>query len=105
MNAKFIQDRITTLRMKKGVSELRMSRDLGRSDGYIHHIASGKSLPSMTEFLNICDYLGITPEAFFNERTASPILFQKIVDELPGLPEDDLLMIISIINRIKKSTT
>ena len=103
MQSDFIRERITALRMEKGISELKMSRDLGRSDGYIHHIAAGKALPSMAEFLNICEYFDITPEAFFNERASSPILVQKIVDELPSLAEDDLLMLISLISKIKKA--
>ena len=70
MDAKDIQQRITNLRRQKGVSELKMSRDLGRSDGYIHHIAAGRPLLSMLEFLYICEYFGITPTLFFNADSA-----------------------------------
>ena len=54
MTAEFVRERITQLRMQKGVSEYKMSYDLGHSRGYINNISSGKSLPSMTEFFAIC---------------------------------------------------
>ena len=55
MDTKFIRDRITQLRIQKGVSEYKMSYDLGHSRSYIYNISSGKSLPPMAEFLEICD--------------------------------------------------
>ena len=64
MNNAFVCERITSLRMKKGVSKYKMSYDLGHSLGYINNISSGKSLPSVTELFAICDYFGITPAEF-----------------------------------------
>ena len=64
---KFIRERITKLRLNKNVSEYRMSLDLGHSDSYIRNITSGKALPSMSEFLYICEYFNITPKEFFDE--------------------------------------
>ena len=57
MDTQFVRDRITQLRLKKGVSEYQMSYDLGHSRSYVYNISSGKSLPPMEEFLQIC----ITP--------------------------------------------
>ena len=101
MDAKEIQQRITDLRLQKGVSELKMSRDLGHSDGYIHHIAAGRSLPSMQEFLYICEYFGITPSVFFDADSAHPILRQSIDRELDALSEADLQLLLQLIRRIK----
>ena len=61
MDEAFIRDRITELRLKKQVSEYKMSLDIGRSKGYIQSISSGRSLPSLSEFLYICEYLQISP--------------------------------------------
>lgn len=80
MHEDFIRKRITELRLKKGVSEYAMSLDLGHSDSYIRSITSGRALPSMREFLYICDYFGITPRQFFDEEIANPILVQKALD-------------------------
>lgn len=49
MDTSFVRERITQLRMAKGISEYQMSYDLGHSRGYINNITSGKSLPSLTE--------------------------------------------------------
>ena len=73
MNADFVRERITQLRLEKGVSEYQMSYDLGRSRGYIYNISSGKSLPPMKEFLQICDYFNITPAQFFEPQSLPPL--------------------------------
>ena len=67
MDSKFISERISILRTKKNVSEYRMSTDLGHSKSYIQSISSGRSMPSMSEFLYICEYLGVTPKEFFDD--------------------------------------
>ena len=68
---KFISDRVTELRLKRGVSESQMSLELNFSKGYIQSITSGRTLPSMEGFLNICDYFHITPQAFWETCEAS----------------------------------
>ena len=60
MDADFIRNRITQLRLQKGVSEYQMSYDLGHSRSYMYNISSGIALPPMLEFLQICEYFGIT---------------------------------------------
>ena len=61
----FVRNRITQLRLSKGLSEYQLSYSLGHSRGYIYNISSGKSLPSMSEFFAICDFFNITPAEFF----------------------------------------
>lgn len=51
--SRFIRTRITELRMKKDVSEHRMSLDLGKSGSYIRGITNGMALPSLKELFNI----------------------------------------------------
>lgn len=58
---KYIRARIEELRLKSNLSEYQLSLDLGRSAGYIQSISSGRTLPSMQAFLEICDYFDITP--------------------------------------------
>lgn len=104
MEIEFIRKRITELRLKKGVSEVKMSKDLGHSNSYITQITSGRSNPSIQELLYIIDYLGVSPKLFFTEEDIQePILIQQVNRDLKGLSEDDLLMIISVLSRIKKS--
>lgn len=57
MDKNFIGERISELRLKKNVSEYQMSLDLGKNKSYIQSLTSGRSLPTMQSFLDICDYL------------------------------------------------
>lgn len=101
MDAQYVRNRITELRMLKGVSEYRMSYDLGHSRSYINNITSGKALPSIPEFFAICDYFEITPVAFFDEENKNPELLQKVIEAVKRLDNPDLLLILSHINRLE----
>ena len=96
----FVRDRITTLRLKKGVSEYKMSYDLGHSRGYINNISSGKALPSMSEFFAICEYFDITPIEFFNKNLKDPQLYSRAARSLEKLNEEDLELTLTNINRL-----
>lgn len=102
MTAEFVRERITQLRLQKGVSEYKMSYDLGHSRGYINNISSGKSLPSMTEFFAICEYFGITPIEFFDVNVSNPTVMKELLEGLAQLDNNDLLMLLGITNRLLK---
>lgn len=99
----FVRNRITQLRVNKGISEYQLSYDLGHSRGYINNISSGKSLPSMSEFFSICDYFNVTPAEFFNTNCSNPELLSKAMEEIQSLDDEDMLLILTLIKRIKKS--
>ena len=98
----FVRERITKLRLQKDISEYQLSYDLGHSRGYINNISSGKSLPSLSEFFVICDYFGITPADFFDTEHDNPVLTSKIMEEIKELEDDDILLLLAIIKRMKK---
>ena len=98
----FVRERITQLRLKKGVSEYQMSYDLGHSRGYIYNISSGKSLPPMSEFFSICDYFNITPAEFFDDGKSNPALIQEAISDLSQLSDEDVLFVLNLVNRLKK---
>lgn len=100
MYSEFVRDRITKLRVQKGVSEYKMSYDLGHSRGYINNISSGKTLPSMAEFFAICEYFEITPTDFFDIGTNNPKLKNKVITAVSKLNEDDLELTLKNINRL-----
>lgn len=99
----FVRNRITQLRLNRGLSEYQLSYNLGHSRGYINNISSGKSLPSMSEFFSICEYFDITPVEFFDTEHSNPELLSKAMEEIQSLNDDDLLLILTFINRLKKS--
>ncbi|MBR3752543.1 MAG: helix-turn-helix transcriptional regulator [Ruminiclostridium sp.] len=102
MTAEFVRERITQLRIQKGVSEYRMSYDLGHSRGYINNISSGKTLPSMTEFFAICEYFNITPEDFFDTKKRNPKLTEEVIDVLAQLDDEDLQLMLANAKRLLK---
>ncbi|MCH5201317.1 MAG: helix-turn-helix transcriptional regulator [Oscillospiraceae bacterium] len=99
--ADYIRNRITQLRIAKDVSEYQMSLDLGHSKSYIQGISSGRALPSMNEFISICEYFEITPQEFFNDGTENPILIQKLIGAANNLSDSDIELLLEIIHRFK----
>ena len=100
MDFQFIRDRISVLRTKKNVSEYRMSTDLGHSKSYMQSISSGRSMPSLGEFLYICEYLGVTPREFFDEDIKEPQLVQKLYELTRNMSQEDLDVLINTAERL-----
>ena len=103
MNEDYIRERITQLRIQKNISEYKMSIDLGHSKSYIQSISSGRALPSMTEFLIICDYLGITPLEFFDTDNKNVLIINEINSLLKTMSNDDLDIVLSIAKRLNNN--
>lgn len=64
--------RLTQLRMERGVSARDMSLSLGQSESYINKIENRRTMPSMTGFFYICEFFGLTPQEFFDTGVTSP---------------------------------
>ena len=96
MDFQFIRDRISVLRTKKNVSEYRMSTDLGHSKSYMQSISSGRAMPSLGEFLYICEYLGVTPKEFFDDSINEPQLVQNLYALARNMSEDNLKLLINL---------
>ncbi len=104
MDEQFIRTRITQLRMEKGISEYQMSLELGQNKGYIQAISSGRSLPSLQQFLKICSYFDLTPKEFFDTEANCPQLMRQTINELRFLNEDDLKLLKAIVERLRTPT-
>jgi len=85
-----LRERITQLRLKKDVSERRMSLDLGKTDSYIRSITSGKALPSLTELFNIIEYFGMTPFEFFAGMQSGEDAHAALHSKIAELDETDV---------------
>lgn len=96
----FIRERITELRIKKGVSEYKMSRDLGHNNSYIANIMSKKTLPSMSEFLYICEYFNTSPQYFFDTGIEEPSLLSTLNLKMRELTPKEIQAILTIIECI-----
>lgn len=81
-------ERLTDLRIQKGVSARDMSLSMGQTSSYINNIENKSNLPSMKTFFCICEYLEITPLDFFNYDDESPLISNKIIQEIRLLDTD-----------------
>ena len=104
MEMEFIRNRITELRLKKGVSEYQLSYDLGHSKNYIHNIVTGYSQPSVKELLYLIDTLGITPRLFFDKEAEyrNPILVQEIINGIKSMNDQDLEAVLLMVRRLNE---
>ena len=102
MDANFIRERIAKLRTEKCISEYKMSLDLGHSKGYMQSISSGNSLPSLSEFLYICEYLQVTPQEFFDDKQSFPQETHRLLKAVEGLSETNLNILTEIAERLQR---
>jgi transcriptional regulator with XRE-family HTH domain len=84
----FFMNRVAELRKQKGVSARDMSLSVGQNVNYVNHIERGKMFPSMTGFFALCDYLGVTPQDFFDADTERPAKLNALTENLKKLDED-----------------
>ena len=103
MTTDFVKDRLTELRMKKDVSEHRMSLDLGKSKGYIHRISSGKCLPSLKELFAICDYLGVSVKDFFDIGNIEAGEITRLLNTARRLGANDLNLLNQLADRLDQA--
>ena len=99
MDENYIRTRISELRTQKGISEYKMSLDLGHSKSYIQSISSGKSLPSLSEFLYICEYLGVTPKEFFDTTPSDSFLVSELYTLSQKMQLKDLEALVTVARR------
>lgn len=97
-----LRDRITELRMQRGVAEYRMSLELGKSGSYIRNITSGTAMPSVRELFSIIEYLGITPAEFFAPFAEEESEYEKTVERIRSVRGENLAKVAQMIEWIDK---
>ena len=95
-------ERLTQLREDKQVSAREMSLALGQNCRYINRIENKKAFPSMQCFFYICEYLQITPQEFFDDKSQSPHTLNELMDSLKSLSPKQLDLINNIVNEFQK---
>ena len=96
----FVPERLAKLRALKGVSARDMSLSLGQANNYINNIENKKSLPAMQSFFYICEYLGVTPQEFFDEGNACPQTLQECMTEAKKLDSKSMEYILGIMKEL-----
>ena len=102
MDIQFVRDRIAFLRTEKGISARELSLRLGQSTGYISQIETGKSNPSVEMLIYICEELGISMSAFFDDTQAYPIMVEELVKQAKGLNKNALESVLCVMRNLHK---
>ncbi len=90
--------RLARLRESKGISARQMSLEIGQNKNYINSIEIGNNYPTMSNFFDICQYLKITPQTFFQTKqnpTMEQSEFLQIAYSLPPRKFHHLFLIAS----------
>lgn len=98
----FLRSRISELIAQKGLSEHRLSLELGKSGSYIRAITNGLTLPSVKELFNIITYFEISPAEFFEGLDDTQSLRSQLREKLRGLDDDSLQKVDLFIGWIEK---
>lgn len=94
--------RIMELRTVKGVSAREMSLSLGQAVGYINNIENSNNLPSMAMFFEICEYLEVSPQEFFDysdSKIQRRSLLLRFFDTLPAEEQNALVLLAKLLQR------
>ena len=94
---RWFSDRLTKLRMERGISAREMSMSLGQSESYINKIENRRTMPSLRGFFSICEYLEIEPGDFFDVQLLAPDRAKKLHALLASLTPEQTQHIIQII--------
>jgi transcriptional regulator with XRE-family HTH domain len=63
----FVIDKIKSIRMKKGISQMELSLRSNLSQSFIANIEKGKKQPSVVTLIRIAEALEVNPQDFFPE--------------------------------------
>jgi len=95
--------RVSKLRVDKGVSARDMSLGIGKCANFINKVERGKCRPSMETFFDICEYLNISEQEFFDEDNLHPQLIRGLVSDCMGLDDRSQLHVAGIVRELIKN--
>ena len=97
----FLRTRISELLTQRGISEHKMSLELGKGGSYIRAITNGLALPSVRELFNIITYFELSPTEFFEGLEDKGSLRSDLREILRELDDDSLKKVALFIEWIK----
>lgn len=100
MYEEYVQERIAQLRLQKNVSARDMSLSLGQNESYINRIENKKALPSLQGLFYICEYLGITPQEFFDEGNKHPSELSALIADMKQLNTTALTLLTGLVEEL-----
>lgn len=98
----FLRSRISELLTQRGISEHKLSLELGKGGSYIRAITNGLALPSVKELFNIISFFEVSPAEFFEGLEEKGSLRFELREKLRELDDDSLEKIATFIKWIGK---
>ena len=95
-------ERLSQLREAKQVSAREMSLSIGQNCSYINRIENKKAFPSMQCFFYICDYLQISPQEFFDDKSQTPHTLKELMEASKTLSPKQCELVINIVLEFQK---
>ncbi len=71
-------------------------------EGYINNIEIGKSMPSLSGLIYICDYFGISLFEFFDTGNTNPQKLNELLDAAKHLSDEQLDNVLAIVKGLSK---
>lgn len=103
MDKAFVTRRYAVIRNAHKISARKLSFELGQSSEYINQIENGKSMPSVENLINFCEYFNITLGEFFNEEFSYPVEFNAIIRELNKMDTLELQVVTDLLKMINSN--
>ncbi len=99
----FFRDRLRFLRNERAISAREMSLALGQNETYINKIETGQRSVSMDAFFRICDFLNVSPAAFFSSQIQNTNTSDfEIISLFRKLSQSQVIHILAIISDLAK---
>ena len=73
---------------------------MGQNVNYINNIERGKNQPSLYAFFDICQYLGVTPEEFFDDCNQNLYKLQQIMRAAGKLDDEAFACIAALVKQL-----
>ncbi len=99
----FIANRIRGLREEKCLSAMGLSLSIGQNKTYIQKIENRQANVSIEGLYNICEYLGVTFEEFFDTRAQHPAHVQELVALAKPMDGDSIGLLIDMAKKIEQA--
>ena len=99
---KFIRERITKPCIDADISEYQLSAALGYAHSKINGITRGKTLPSMSAFIALCEFFDITPAIFFDDGINAPQEIADLTLTAKQLRSEQVKLLIAVAKEMRK---
>ena len=99
----FIRQRVSSIRISKGLSARKLSLELEMGSEYINQLECGRSNPSINFLVKFCEYFNISMSEFFDNGSKYPQEYQELFNKLNKLDANELQLVKNLIDSLSKN--